>query len=119
MPIKPRALRPGDCVGIVAPASSLQPGALDAGIARLAQMGYRTKLGRSALECAPQYFAGTVKARLDDLHAMFADPEVAAILCARGGYGSNYLLPGLDLDVVWKNPKPFIGYSDNTSLLTW
>jgi len=50
---------------------------------------------------------------------MFADPEVDAVLCARGGYGSNYLLPRLDLELIARNPKPFIGYSDNTCLLTW
>ena len=117
--LKPRPLRPGDCIGIVAPASSVQRSALEQGIARLEQLGYRTKLGDHVYDFAPQYFAGTAEARVADIHAMFTDPEVAAILCARGGYGSNYLLPALDLDLIRRNPKPFIGYSDNTSLLTW
>ena len=54
-----------------------------------------------------------------DLHAAFLDPEVRAILCARGGYGSNYLLERLDLDIIRANPKPLLGYSDITCLQSW
>jgi muramoyltetrapeptide carboxypeptidase len=65
------------------------------------------------------YFAGTVEERLRDLHAAFADPAVAAILCTRGGYGSNYLLEGLDLDLIRQHPKPLFAYSDHTAVQTW
>jgi muramoyltetrapeptide carboxypeptidase len=65
------------------------------------------------------YFAGSVQRRLDELHTMFADPAVNGIVCFRGGYGSNYLLPYLDLDLIRANPKVFCGSSDNTTLLTY
>jgi muramoyltetrapeptide carboxypeptidase len=64
------------------------------------------------------YFAGGVKRRVDELHQMLRMPEVKAILCARGGYGSNYLLPHLDAELFARNPKIFCGYSDITTLLT-
>ena len=57
--------------------------------------------------------------RLLDLHAAFADPNIRAIICSRGGYGSNYLLERLDLDLIRANPKPLLGYSDMTCIQTW
>ena len=60
--------------------------------------------------------SGSAQRRLDGLHEMFALPEVRAITCARGGYGCNYLLPGLDLELIRRNPKVFVGYSDVTTL---
>jgi len=65
------------------------------------------------------YFAGSVRRRLDEFHEMFSRPEVKAIVCARGGYGCNYLLPDLDLNLVRANPKIFCGCSDVTTLLTY
>jgi muramoyltetrapeptide carboxypeptidase len=65
------------------------------------------------------YFAGSAEQRARDLEAMFERNDIAAILCARGGYGANYLLPLLDIDKIRKHAKPFIGYSDVTSLLTY
>lgn len=116
--LKPPALRRGDTIGIVAPASNIQQQQLDAGIAHLHKLGYQVALGDSALD-RDLYFAGSPEARARDLMNMFVRPEVQAIVCARGGYGSNYLLPLLDLDVIRDHPKVFVGYSDITSLLTW
>ena len=65
------------------------------------------------------YFAGSAQRRAQELHRAFADPGVRAIVSARGGYGSNYLLPLLDLDLIRRHPKIFVGYSDLTCLLTW
>ncbi|HEX7962012.1 MAG TPA: LD-carboxypeptidase, partial [Terriglobales bacterium] len=65
------------------------------------------------------YFAGDVERRVRELHRAFANPKVKAIFCARGGYGTNYLLPHVDLDLVRNNPKIIMGYSDVTTLLTY
>jgi muramoyltetrapeptide carboxypeptidase len=114
---KPAALRTGDTVGIVAPASNIQKEQLDAGCARLLRLGYKPFYLESILE-QDLYFAGSVKRRARELEQMFAREDVRAILCARGGYGSNYLLDELDVSVIKANPKIFVGYSDITALLT-
>ena len=115
--VRPPALRPGDTIGIVAPASAIKEEALRAGCEALTRMGYRPVYEDSILE-RDLYFAGTAERRLRELHSMFEGDDIRAILCARGGYGANYLVDGLDLDLVRKHPKIFIGYSDVTSLLT-
>lgn len=115
--VKPPALRPGDTIGIVAPASNIQRADLDAGCAALARAGYRTFYFDSILE-RDLYFAGSVQRRARELEQMFARDDIRAILCARGGYGANYLLPHLDLARIKARPKIFIGYSDITALLT-
>ena len=79
-------------------------------------MALTPQLGASALERGPLYFAGTAAQRLADLHAAFADETTSAVMCLRGGYGSNYLLDGLDLDLIRKHPKPFFAYSDLTGV---
>jgi muramoyltetrapeptide carboxypeptidase len=116
--VKPPALRAGDTVGIVAPSSAVEPEALEAGCKRLRELGYQPVYLPSILD-HDLYFAGTVERRVHELHEMFARPEVRAVLCARGGYGCNYLLPHLDADLIRANPKIFVGYSDATWLLAW
>jgi len=116
--LKPPPLRRGDTIGIVAPASNIQRDQLDLGIKRLQELGYQVIVGESVYE-RDLYFAGSAEARVRDLMRMFRRDDVRAIICARGGYGSNYLLPLLNIDVIRRHPKIFIGYSDNTSLLTW
>ena len=115
--IKPPALRPGDTVGIVAPASNIKRDLLEEGCERLRQMGYKPFYFDSILE-KEWYFAGSVNRRARELEEMFVLPEVRAILCARGGYGTNYLLGELDPSKVAGHPKIFVGYSDVTTLLT-
>jgi len=115
--LRPPALRPGDTVGIIAPAGPIEPDALEAGCAALLRMGYRPFYLRSILD-RDLYFAGSVERRVNELHEMFRREEVRAILCARGGYGCNYLLPHLDLGLIRRHPKIFAGCSDVTTLLT-
>jgi muramoyltetrapeptide carboxypeptidase len=81
-------------------------------------MGYRPFYLPSILD-RDLYFAGSVERRLDEMHEMFRRREVRAIICARGGYGCNYLLPHLDLKLIRRNPKIFVGCSDVTTLLTY
>jgi muramoyltetrapeptide carboxypeptidase len=116
--IKPPALRPGDTVGIVAPASNIDREALAAGCRRLQAMGYKPFYFDSIFE-KDLYFAGSVERRARELEEMFLRDEVRAIICARGGYGANYLLGLLDLLRIERHPKIFCGYSDITTLLTY
>jgi muramoyltetrapeptide carboxypeptidase len=115
--IKPPALRPGDAIGIVAPASNIKREDLDAGCAHLQRAGYRPIYLDSILS-QDLYFAGSAEHRARELEGMFARDDVRAIVCARGGYGSNYLLPALNFEAIKAHPKIFVGYSDLTSLLT-
>jgi muramoyltetrapeptide carboxypeptidase len=113
--IKPPALREGDSIGIVAPASYFRREDFESGCAALRQMGYNPVYDESIFD-RDLYFAGSVNRRVRELENMFARDDVKAILCARGGYGSNYLLPALNINKISSHPKAFIGYSDNTSL---
>lgn len=116
--ILPPALRVGDTVGVIAPAGPITPESLVAGLASLERRGYRPIHLPSILD-RDLYFAGSVKRRLDELHRMFADPEVKGIVCFRGGYGTNYLLPHLDVELIRRHRKFFCGCSDVTTLLTY
>jgi muramoyltetrapeptide carboxypeptidase len=115
--IKPRALRRGDAVAIVAPASNIQRDLLEYGCEALRAFGYNPVFEESIVE-RDLYFAGPVERRARELQEMFAREDVKAIVCARGGYGTNYLLDALDVKVVAAHPKIFVGYSDVTTLLT-
>jgi muramoyltetrapeptide carboxypeptidase len=114
--LKVPAVAPGSAISIVALASSAQPERIESGQAVLRNLGFTPKLSPNALLRKPLYFAGTVEQRLADLHAAFADPDTSAVMCLRGGYGSNYLLDGLDLETIAAHPKPFFAYSDLTGL---
>ena len=114
--IKPRALRPGDKVGIVAPASNIKRELLDQGCQQLRCLGYEPFYFDSILE-RDLYFAGSVERRKRELEDMFARGDVRAILCARGGYGSTYLPLVLDPQKIVTHPKILVGYSDITTLV--
>jgi muramoyltetrapeptide carboxypeptidase len=116
--IKPPALRLGDTVGIVAPASNVNRGDLEAGCEGLRRAGYRPFYSAAILD-KDLYFAGPVERRARELEEMFAREDVRAVVCARGGYGTNYLLEALDLEKIKSHPKIFVGYSDVTTLLTY
>jgi muramoyltetrapeptide carboxypeptidase len=116
--VKPPALRTGDTVGIVAPASNIKQSELEAGCSALVRAGYKPFYFDSILE-RELYFAGSATRRTRELEEMFEREEVRAILCARGGYGANYLLSEFDLQKITRNPKIFAGYSDITTLLTY
>jgi muramoyltetrapeptide carboxypeptidase len=115
--VHPPALRQGDCVGILAPAGPADVQALRAGADALRELGYEVVFGESVF-ARDGYFAGSTQVRARDLVAMFQSNAVRAIFCARGGYGSNYLLPALEQLEFRAHAKPFIGYSDITTLLT-
>ncbi len=116
--IKPCALQPGDAVGIVAPASNIQRPLLEAGVETLRQLGY-TPVYQESIFDRDLYFAGTIERRARELEEMFERDDVRAIVCARGGYGCNYLLRRLDLQKIFAYPKIFVGYSDVTTLLAY
>lgn len=116
--IRPARLRPGDIVGIVAPASPIDRDQFEAGCAALRQLGYELFYLQSIFD-RQRYFSGSLRRRVDEFNQMWSRPKVKGIVCARGGYGCNYLLPEIDLDLIAANPKVFVGYSDVTSLLTY
>ncbi len=116
--MKPPALRLGDTVGIVAPASNVNRDDFEAGCESLRRAGYNPFYFDSILE-QDLYFAGSVSRRARELEDMFMRDDVHAIVCARGGYGANYLLEELDLEKIKSHRKIFIGYSDITTLLTY
>jgi muramoyltetrapeptide carboxypeptidase len=116
--IKPPALRPGDTVGIIAPASNIKRESLEAGCTALRNLGYKPFYFDSILE-KNLYFAGSTERRGRELDEMFTRDDVRAIVCARGGYGANYLLGSLNLEKIKAQPKIFVGYSDITTLLTY
>jgi muramoyltetrapeptide carboxypeptidase len=116
---KPRVLRPGDRLAIVAPASPFPRDAFDAGVAELRQLGFDPTWEDSVFE-RQAYLAGPADVRASAWLRAWTDPSVSALVAARGGYGSAQLLPLLaeaDLDVV--SAKAFVAYSDNTSILAW
>ncbi|SRR5579872_765702 len=115
---RPPALHLGDTVGIIAPASNIKRELLEAGVETLVRMGYKPFYFDSIFE-QDMYFAGSVERRAREFDAMLRNEDVKAIVCARGGYGSNYLLPLLDIELVTQNPKILVGCSDVTCLLTY
>ncbi len=116
--LKPRALRPGDRIAIVAPASPFERGEFDAGVAELRRLGFDPVFDDTVF-CRRGYVAGEPEVRADALRAAWTDPSVAAVIGARGGYGSVQLLPLLDPDEARRARKAFVGYSDLTSLLVF
>ena len=116
--LQPAALQAGDTVGIIAPASNIKRELLESGCQALRELGYRPFYFDSILD-QELYFAGSPERRARELEEMFLREEVRAIICARGGYGTNYLLNQIDLEKIRSHPKIFVGYSDVTTLLTY
>jgi muramoyltetrapeptide carboxypeptidase len=117
--LKPRAVPQQAEVAVVSPASTPQPDRVERGLEALRALGYAPQSAEHILTRGPLYFAGTPAMRLLDLHHAFADDQVRAIFSTRGGYGSNYLLDGLDLNLIAESVKPFFGYSDLTAIHLW
>ena len=115
--LKPRALRPGDKIGFLAPASSFSREAFERGCNRLREMGYEPVFSPEIF-ARDLYFAGSAERRLNELTSLLVRDDIAALICVRGGYGSNYLLEKLDFNLFTQHPKIFLGCSDITSLLT-
>ncbi|HET6369839.1 MAG TPA: LD-carboxypeptidase [Nitrospiria bacterium] len=116
--IKPRSLVKGGVIGVISPAGVVSEEELNKGVRRLEGIGFKVRLGRSVLH-RQRYLAGPDRERVDDLHRMFADPEIDAIFCARGGSGAGRLIPLLDHDLIARHPKVFMGCSDVTTLLLY
>jgi muramoyltetrapeptide carboxypeptidase len=113
---KPGRLSAGSRIGIVSPAYWMEPERLQRAVGVFENLGYEMVLGKSTGLKESKY-AGSAEARAADIMAMFRDSSIDAIISARGGYGGNRVLPLLDYDVIRKNPKIFIGYSDITGYL--
>lgn len=115
--IKPKRISQGATIGLISPASPLrEPDLFDNMLYNLHDLGYKVKTGKHSRDITG-YLAGKDEDRAADLMTMFTDPEIDAILCVRGGWGSNRILDLLDFDTIAANPKPLIGFSDITSLL--
>ncbi len=116
MKLKPPALKKGDVIGIISPASSPDDfSRIENGVSYLESLGYRVKLGKHIYKRFG-YLSASDEERAQDLNEMFADPEVRAIICVRGGYGTPRILDKVNYSVIKKNPKIFVGYSDITAL---
>jgi muramoyltetrapeptide carboxypeptidase len=114
--LRARALKPGDTVGLITPATYVSdPDRLILARRTAEHFGLKPRFGRNVGKRAG-YLGGSVEERLEDLHAMFRDPEVRGVFCIRGGYGSEHLLDRIDYDLIRRNPKVFLGYSDITAL---
>lgn len=113
--IKPKKLKKGDTIAIIAPAGNTDKTAIDNAVRYFKSYGYNVKIGENIFN-SHKYLSATDKERLEDLHNAFLDDEVDAIICARGGYGSLRLLKDIDYNIIRENPKTFCGYSDITAL---
>ncbi|MDE3057408.1 MAG: LD-carboxypeptidase [Bacteroidota bacterium] len=115
--IKPKALKPGDTVGIIAPASNVyEHEEIVMGREIIESLGFKTVLGKNTAR-QYGYLAGSDEQRADDMNEMFHRDDIDGIICLRGGWGSMRILPMLDYEMMRKNPKVLMGYSDITSLL--
>jgi muramoyltetrapeptide carboxypeptidase len=114
--IRLRRLKPGDRVALVAPASSFPPEEVTAGVAELARLGLEAVYEPTIFDKAV-FEAGSVETRVKAIHDAWTNPDIAALIAVRGGYGSMQLLPFLDPDLLREGRKALIGYSDVTALL--
>ncbi|MEE3325952.1 MAG: LD-carboxypeptidase [Myxococcota bacterium] len=115
---KARAIAPGARIAVAAPAGGVDRECLEAGVRSLEKLGFEPVLGEGITERLG-YLAGTDERRAAELTGFVEDPEIAAIVCARGGYGSARILDRLDPAVFRRARKPLVGYSDITTMLLW
>jgi len=116
--IKPPALKPGDRIALVSPASSFDRVEFERGVAEIKRLGYEPVYDESVFDTS-MFTSGSAEVRAAAFMRAWSDPTVAALIAVRGGYGSVQLLPIFDSWRPQETPKVFIGYSDTTSLLTW
>ncbi|WP_312341500.1 S66 peptidase family protein [Chryseobacterium binzhouense] len=121
MKIFPKALKKGDKIAIISPAGSVEPAQLEKGLEMIKSKGYKPVLGENLYtKFSNGYnYAGTESERLKDINWALNDSEISAIWASRGGYGCQHLLEGLNLKEFAKNPKWYIGYSDNTAIQSY
>jgi muramoyltetrapeptide carboxypeptidase len=113
--LKPKALKLGDKIGVVAPSSPTTKKNVKLAKQQLEQLGFSVKLSSSCF-AKHGYLAGKDQLRADDLNNMFADNEIDGIVCLRGGYGAPKILDKINFELIKANPKVFVGYSDITAL---
>ncbi|MCP3874160.1 MAG: LD-carboxypeptidase [Desulfobacteraceae bacterium] len=109
-------LKPGSTLGVCAPSARFDIEKLNTGIQVLEKNGFKVKIPSPIFE-KKRYLAGDDLQRATVVNHLFSDPDIDGIICARGGFGAMRILPFLDWEVIKKNPKPFIGFSDNTAIL--
>src|SRR5690606_29930882 len=114
----PAALTAGARMAVVSPASPFARGEFDAGVAEIGRLGFEPVFDESVF-ARTGYVAGSAALRAASFERHWADPSVSALIAVRGGYGSAHLMPLLARDRIASSPKLFVGYSDNTTLLTW
>lgn len=114
--IKPKRLKAGQTVALIAPSSGLSKDQLDRAAENMTSLGLVPRFGKYAA-AANGFLAGTDAQRVEDLHWAFADKSIDAVWCLRGGYGLTRILPDINYDLIGKNPKLVIGFSDITALL--
>src|SRR3954470_17471573 len=114
--LKPAVLKPGDTVGLITPSTYVSdPERIATAVRTIEYFGLKMKMGKNVRK-QTGYVGGTIQERVSDLHDMFRDPEVKAVFTIRGGYGSGQLLDDIDYDLIRRNPKIFVGYSDITAM---
>ncbi len=113
--IKPKAIKPGDTIGVIAPASPEDKQQVDKAKGALEALGFRVIMGKSCYQHYG-YLAGRDEIRAYDVNAMFNNHEVKGIINLRGGYGTPRILSMLDYQSIKHNPKVFVGYSDITAI---
>ena len=114
--IKPKRLKSQSTIGIISPSYWIDENILKQTSKIFTTRNYKLVYGKS-IYTKDGPFAGSPELRADDIHEMFLDPSIDAILCARGGYGANKVIPLLDYELIKKHPKIFMGYSDITAYL--
>ncbi|MDX1709250.1 MAG: LD-carboxypeptidase, partial [Desulfobacterales bacterium] len=115
-PIRPPRLKPGDTVGVVAPAGPFDREIFRQGLSALEAMGFRIRVPDEVYD-KTGYLAGADAQRARLVNQFFEEPKVQAIVCARGGFGCLRILPLVDFDIIRSHPKVFVGFSDVTALL--
>ena len=114
--IRPPRLKTGDTIGIVAPAGAFDRDLFTQGLSALHAMGFETRVPEEIFD-KTRYLAGPDEQRARLVNQLFEDPDVQAIVCARGGFGCLRMLPMVDFESICNHPKIFVGYSDVTALL--
>ena len=114
--IKPKRLYPRSTIGVISPSYWIDKHILEQASKIFTDRNYKLVFGKS-IHSKNGQFAGNAKIRAEDIHTMFLDSRIDAIVCARGGYGANKVIPLLDYELIKNNPKIFMGYSDITAYL--
>jgi len=115
--VRAKSIKETGTIGVISPASALTRTAFEKMQENLDLLGFKTQMA-NGVRSRSGFLAGSDKQRVDDLHQMFSDPAIDAIICARGGYGTSRILSMIDYELIRQNPKPFIGFSDITALLS-